>query len=155
MFVCFFGGYRHSVEFFTHMETLPLPVKGCKLWPMLGTLGHWAVRIINVPHQLRQGPMVLMVIISENPWHSHLLPSVWQWSCYFLFLRLTSVATGDRTPIEPRSPACEANALPLRHRGGELNDTYFSMSFTDAYVKCSVTTSFILLNPVSLKQTCL
>ena len=29
----------------------------------------------------------------------HLLPRVWQWSCLFLFKRLSSVPTGDRTPI--------------------------------------------------------
>ena len=38
-----------------------------------------------------------IMVISEDPWHSHLLPSVWQWS--YLFLRLRSVATGDRTQI--------------------------------------------------------
>ena len=29
-----------------------------------------------------------MMVISDDPWHSHLLPSVWQWSCHYLFLRL-------------------------------------------------------------------
>ena len=40
-----------------------------------------------------------IMVISENPWHSHLLPKVWQWSCHYLSLRFRSVATGDRTPI--------------------------------------------------------
>ena len=40
-----------------------------------------------------------IMVISEDPLHSHLLPSVWQWSCHYLFSRLRSVATGDRTPI--------------------------------------------------------
>ena len=39
-----------------------------------------------------------IMVISEDPWHSHLLPSVWQWSCHYLFLRLRSVATANRTP---------------------------------------------------------
>ena len=30
-FVCLFGVYRPSQEFFTHMETSQLPVKGCKI----------------------------------------------------------------------------------------------------------------------------
>ena len=36
-------------------------------------------------------------------WHSHqnVLPSVWQWSCHYLFLRLRSVAAGIRTPNLP------------------------------------------------------
>ena len=54
------------------------------------------------------------MVISEDPWHSHLLPSIWQSSCHYLFLRLRSVATGDRTP----TPACEANALSLLLLGG-------------------------------------
>ena len=39
-----------------------------------------------------------IMVISEDPWHSHLLPSVRQWIYQYLFLRLGSVATGDRTP---------------------------------------------------------
>ena len=54
------------------------------------------------------------MIISKHPRHSHLFPSVWQWNCQYLFLRFRSVATGDRT----RSPAHEANVLPLRHCSG-------------------------------------
>ena len=38
-----------------------------------------------------------MMVISENPWYSHLLPSVWQWIYHFLFLRLRSVAAVIRT----------------------------------------------------------
>ena len=33
-----------------------------------------------------------IMVIAEDPWHSHLLPSCWQWSCHYLFLRLRSVA---------------------------------------------------------------
>ena len=44
--VCFFGVYRPTRKFFTHMETSPLPVEGCKFWPMLGTYGHWAMRFL-------------------------------------------------------------------------------------------------------------
>ena len=31
-----------------------------------------------------------------------------------------SLSVLSRLGIEPRSPACEANALPLRHRGGRV-----------------------------------
>ena len=43
-FVCLFVPSR---EFFTHMETSLLPVKGCKFWPLLGTHGLWAVRVFK------------------------------------------------------------------------------------------------------------
>ena len=36
-----------------------------------------------------------IMVISEDPWQSHLLPSVWQ--CHYLFLRLRSVAARIRT----------------------------------------------------------
>ena len=34
-----------------------------------------------------------IMVISEDPWHSHLMPTVWRWSCHYLFLRLRSVAS--------------------------------------------------------------
>ena len=47
VFVClFFLVYPPTWEFFTHMETSTLPVKDCKFWSMLGTHGHWAVRVL-------------------------------------------------------------------------------------------------------------
>ena len=42
-----------------------------------------------------------IMVISEDPRHSHLLPSVWQWRCPYLFLRLRSVEAGIRTPNIP------------------------------------------------------
>ena len=41
------------------------------------------------------------MVIFEDPWHSHLLLSVYQWSCHYLFLRIRSVAAGIRTPNLP------------------------------------------------------
>ena len=43
---CLFIWSLSSHSIFTHMETSPLPVKGCKFWPMLGTHGHWVVRVL-------------------------------------------------------------------------------------------------------------
>ena len=48
-----FGVYRPTREFFTHMETSPLPVKGRKFWPMLGAHGHWAVLQRDTPSVTR------------------------------------------------------------------------------------------------------
>ena len=46
---------------------------------------------------------LFIMVISEDSWHSDLLPSVWQWSCHYLFLRLRSVAAGIQTPNLPLS----------------------------------------------------
>ena len=42
-----------------------------------------------------------MMVISEDPWHLHVLPSVLHWSCHYLFLRLRSGAARIRTPNLP------------------------------------------------------
>ena len=44
--VCLFWSLRLTWEFFPHMKTSPLLVKGCKFWPMLHTYGHWTVRVL-------------------------------------------------------------------------------------------------------------
>ena len=51
------------------------PLLTTKSRPMLGDHDHWAVR-----------PLCTSVCmdITEDPWHSQLLPSVWQWSCHYL-----------------------------------------------------------------------
>ena len=42
-----------------------------------------------------------IMVISKDMSDSHLLLSVWQWNCHYLFLRLRSVAAGIRTPNLP------------------------------------------------------
>ena len=44
-----------------------------------------------------------IMVISEDPSHSH--PGVCQWSCHYLFLRLRSIAAGIRTPNNPLANA--------------------------------------------------
>ena len=82
LFVCLwiFGHPR----IFTYIETLLLPVKGCKFWPMLGTRGHWAEGSLTCHNHCDTGLPFIMVI-SADPLHSHLLQSVWQWSRHYLF----------------------------------------------------------------------
>ena len=51
-----------------------------------------------IPHTYCNKGYSFKMVISEDPWHSHPLPSVWQWNCHYLFLRLRSVATVIRPP---------------------------------------------------------
>ena len=46
VFIYFFVVFHPTREFSTYLETCPLPVKGCKILPMLGTQDHWAVRVL-------------------------------------------------------------------------------------------------------------
>ena len=85
-----------------NLETLPLPVKGFKFWPILGTQGNWAVRIPLRATPVTRGIRFIMVI-SEDPWHSHMLPSVRQCSFYYLFKRLRSVPHRGSNPDRPHA----------------------------------------------------
>ena len=58
-YLCLFGFFRPTWEFFTRMETSPLPATGCKVGPMLGTHGHYIQWwFFSVPHLLWHGPCV-------------------------------------------------------------------------------------------------
>ena len=72
-FVCFWGFFRPTREFFTDMETSPLPMKGCNFLTLFGIHDHWAVRVrLCVTPYCDTGNPSKMVI-SEDPWHSNLL----------------------------------------------------------------------------------
>ena len=68
------------------------------------------------------------IIVISDPWQSHLLLSVWQWICHFLFLRLRSVTTRGRSPIfrlrgehsisTPRGGETPMVIPPLKDHGG-------------------------------------
>ena len=69
----------------------------------------------NVPHPLRHGPTV---------YNGHLRGSVTLTSNAERLVVELSLPGLSRSGIEPRSPACEANTLPLRHRCGLLIKQY-------------------------------
>ena len=86
-FVCLGFFFRLTREFFTHKETSPLPVKVCKdlVCSALMAIEQWG--FFSMSHLLWHGHPFIMVI-SEDPWQSHLMPSIEQWSCHFLFKQL-------------------------------------------------------------------
>ena len=68
LFVRLFGVLRPTREFFTHMETSPLPVKGCKFWPRhiwpLSSDGSLACHTY-----CDKGHPFIMVISDTNTWY--------------------------------------------------------------------------------------
>ena len=95
-FVCLFGVFRFSSysKIFHSYGDVIIGVEGPQnltyvrhSWP-LSCEGSLAC------HAYCDTGHLFIMDISEDPWHSHLLPSVWQWSCHYLFLRLRSVAAG-------------------------------------------------------------
>ena len=77
LIVCLYRIIRLTRDFFTHMETSPLPVKVTytrHTWP-LSSEGSLACHTYGYT-----GHPFIMVIFD-------LLPSVWQWSYHYLFLK--------------------------------------------------------------------
>ena len=87
----------------------------CECWPTnvdlysaIMAIEQWG--FFNV-HTYCDTGQVFIMVISENPWHSHL----------FRMFGSEAVTTcfkdegRSRPPIEHRSPACKAHVLPLRN----------------------------------------
>ena len=72
-FVCLF-------DFYVPLENFSLIWRRHKFSPILGTHGHSEGGNSACHTDCDTGQPFVMVI-SENPWHSHLLLSLWQWSC--------------------------------------------------------------------------
>ena len=82
---------RHHVDVTIAGERLQILTYARHSWP-LNSEGSLTC------HSYCDTGLPFIMVISEDPWHSHLLQSVWRWSCH-CFFRLRSVATGDRTAI--------------------------------------------------------
>ena len=107
-----FGVLRHTREFFTHMETSPLPLKGfiltytyirykrVLLYSELMAIDQW--RFFSVTDLMCHRAFFYIGLLWESVTLTQ-TPNVWQWSCHYLFLRLKSVAAGIQTPNLPSS----------------------------------------------------
>ena len=66
-----------------------------------------------------------IMIIHQDPWHSHLLPIVCQLSCYNFFQRLKTTPTGDRSPIFHMRGKNSTTESPPRLVRWNLNIAWF------------------------------
>ena len=66
------------------------------IWRRL--LCRWRVSNYDLCSALIAIEQPFIMFTFEDPWHSHIFPCGWQWSCNYLFLRLRSVVDGVRTP---------------------------------------------------------
>ena len=89
---CLSGGFRPTWEFFTDLWDVTITGVVLQIftynqhsWPLSSEGSLTCQTYCDTRH-----PFIM--VISENPWHAHLLLSVWQWSYHYLFLRLRSVA---------------------------------------------------------------
>ena len=99
-------------------------------------LGLMAIKqggFFSMPHLLWHWASVYNVQ-PEDPWHPHLLPSVWQWSCHYLFLRLRSVTVGIQTPNLPLAPLSPTGPPPRY---------YMPCAWKCNYIACKYSVSLI------------
>ena len=106
LFVFFVWGFSFHSRIVHSYEMSPWPVKGCIFFNLYSAL--MAIQVLYSEGSLAchtycdKGLPFIMVIV-EDPWHLHLLPSIWQWNCNYLFYRFRSVAAGTRTPNLPHA----------------------------------------------------
>ena len=101
MFVwLFIKGFCHTQGFFHSFgdvaitsERLQILTCAQQSWPLSSDDGSLTC------HTFCDTDHPFIMVISEDPWYSHLLLSACQWNCCYLFLRLKSIPTGDCTPI--------------------------------------------------------
>ena len=97
LFVCLFRICRSTREFFTYGDVnitsdwLQNVSNARHSWPLSSESFLACHTFCDTEHPL-------IMVISKDPWYSHLLPSVWQYSCKYLFLRLGSVADSNTQP---------------------------------------------------------
>ena len=111
---CVFDFYIQLKVTYIWDDKVPFLFKGYKRRPNAWILHPFEQRVFfSVPHHWDTGHAFIMVIC-EDPWHSHLMSSVWQWSCYYLFYRLRSVRAGIRKPNLPLAGRTLLSTVPPR-----------------------------------------
>ena len=114
VFVCLFV----CLEFFVHPENVLLIWRRHHCWWRAVNFDlYWALITIeqrglfNVSHLLWHGIIVIFImVISENPWYSHLMLRVWQWRCHYMFIDL---GLGFEHPTFLLLTYCAIAATPL------------------------------------------
>ena len=107
----------------------PLPLKGCKFWPMLGTHGHWAV-----PHKLWHGAYIynghFRGPVTLTPIAKRLAVEL------SLPLLTTKVCRGWDSKIQPS--ACGANAITHCATACKVLAIYISVVLSVTFYKGQV-----------------
>ena len=116
LFVCLVGWLVFSVpleNFFTHLETTPLPLQRATifyLYSALIAIEQWG--FFNMQHLLWPGS----TLYNGHLWGPvTLIPNAERLA---VELSLPVLTTSVSPMFEPWSPSCEANALQLLHPGG-------------------------------------
>ena len=103
LFVCLFvwGFSSHSRTFHSYGNVTNIRWRVAKfdLCSALMAIEQWG--FISVPYLQWHGTFVYNGLLRGPVTLTPIMPSVWQWDCPYLFLRLSSVAAGIRTPNLP------------------------------------------------------
>ena len=111
----FVWGFTPHSRFFLSFGNVTIASEGLQILTYALHLWHLSSEGSLVCHTYCDSGHPFIMVFSEDPSHSHLMPSVWQWTCHYLFLR---VATGIWTPNLPLAGRkLSPTAPPPRLRG--------------------------------------
>ena len=95
LIVClFFGGFTSQSRMFHPHEYVTITGEGLQI--MTNTRHSWSLNSAGslACHNFCDTGHPFIMVISEDPWHSHLLPSAWHRSCHYHIL--TTLVCRDR-----------------------------------------------------------
>ena len=95
LFILFVCGLSSHSRIFHSYGDVTIADEGLQILTCARHSRPWSSEGSLTCHTYGDTGLPFIMVISEDPWHSHLLASVWQWSSHYLFLRLRSVTTGD------------------------------------------------------------
>ena len=131
-------------------RTSPLPVKGCKIWPILGTHGYWAVRVFSVPHSqwhgasvyngLIRGPVTLTAIAELLAEELSLPVNTCFYDLRLSRLRFQHHTFCVRGECAPTAVKCDSRSV---HIFESFNWFFDQRKIGIYFLKCSITVGFI------------
>ena len=113
-YIRFFVGFRLTEGFFTHVSDVTITGEGLQILTFTRHVCPSSSEGSLACHIYCETGHPFIMVISE-PWHSHLLPSIWQLSCPYLFLNLSLSRLGfDHTTFRMRG----YSSNQMFHHGG-------------------------------------
>ena len=144
------GGVASQSKIFHPFGAIPIAGEGLQIltyaqhfWP-LSSEGSLAC------HTYYDTGHPFIMVISEDPWHSHLMSSVWQWSCYYLFKDFDL----SRLGFEHQTFCLQdERSNPLRHHRGFMNMNFEWRGWSQVWnflIECRIYTHCNALSPLRL-----
>ena len=101
-FLFVWGLSSHSKSFHSYGDVI-ITGEGLQVFDLCSALMVMSSKDSLACHTYSDEGYTFIMVNSEDPWHSNILPIVWHWSWQCLLLRNKSVSAGIRTPNLPHA----------------------------------------------------